>query len=167
MRCCPRCTHPAFATDRFCLHCGQFLAPARRRRWLVGGLLLLLCLAGARAGAAAGVLVSAAPEGDVAISAPSPVQPAACRFVLGFQTLHDRLPAQVGACRDDERYLPGSGETIQHTSGGLLVWRKADNGTAFTDGSQTWVLGPRGLQQRPNNRRFAWEANSGRLPVLP
>jgi hypothetical protein len=150
VRCCPRCTHPASATDCFCLHCGQFLAPARRRRWLVGGLLLLLCLAGARAGVAAGVLAGAAP----------------CHFVLGFQTLHGLMPARVGACLDDERYLATSGETIQHTSGGLLVWRKADNGTAFTDGSQTWVLGPHGLQERPNNRRFAWEANQGRLLVI-
>lgn len=171
MRCCPCCTHPSFATDRFCLHCGQLLPPARRRHWLVGGLLLLLCLASAQAGAAEGMLAGAAPMSDWATTAPFPgssgTTATACRFVHGFQTLHTLLLAQIGACQDDERYLPASGEAIQHTSGGLLVWRKADNGTAFTDGAQTWLLGPHGLQQRPNNQRFAWEANGERLPVIP
>ena len=41
--------------------------------------------------------------------------------------------------------------------GGLLVWRKADNFTAFTDGGTTWVNGPNGLQSRPNGERFSWE----------
>src|SRR5439155_10452091 len=39
----------------------------------------------------------------------------------------------------------------------LLVWRKADNFTAFTDGYRTWVQGPFGLQKRLNTERFAWE----------
>jgi len=26
----------------------------------------------------------------------------------------------------------------------VLVWRKADNRTAFTDGYRTWINGPRG-----------------------
>jgi hypothetical protein len=166
---CPRCTHLAFATDRFCLHCGRPFRSAARR-WLVGGLLLLTCLLGARAGAPS-LLAAATPSAaSPTVAAPTPVRVAAppgCRFTLGFKTLHDLLPARVGACRDDEQFQPLSAEAVQHTSGGLLVWRKADNGTAFTDGSQTWLLGPYGLQQRPNNRRFAWESNRQHLPVLP
>ena len=50
---------------------------------------------------------------------------------------------------------------------GLLVWRKADNHTAFTDGYRTWVDGPKGVQKRLNTQRFAWEANPEDLPLAP
>ena len=53
------------------------------------------------------------------------------------------------------------GEVLQYTTGGALIWRKADNWTGFTDGSRTWVLGPRGLQQRLSRQRFRWEATPG------
>ncbi len=39
----------------------------------------------------------------------------------------------------------------------MLVWRKADNRTAFTDGHRTWINGPDGLVERLNTERFAWE----------
>lgn len=77
------------------------------------------------------------------------------------------MPARVGVCLDNEQFRASRAESVQHTSAGLLVWRKVDNGTAFTDGSQTWLLGPHGLQVRPNDRRFAWEADRQRLPLLP
>ena len=48
---------------------------------------------------------------------------------------------------------------LQQTTGGLLVWRKADNWTAFTDGYRTWINGPNGLVQRLNTERFEWEAD--------
>ena len=175
MRRCSRCTHPAFRTDRYCLSCGHpFGASPGHWRWLAGGLLLLLCAAGAKAGGLAWapaaavhadtpVPIASASKANV-VAAPTPAAP--CSFVLGFKALHDLLPARIGVCRDNERYDPTSGEAIQHTSGGLLVWRKADNGTAFSDGSQTWVLGPLGLQRRPNGRRFRWEANPTHLPVI-
>jgi hypothetical protein len=38
-----------------------------------------------------------------------------------------------------------------------MVWRKADNWTAFTDGSTTWISGPNGVQERGNDQRFPWE----------
>jgi hypothetical protein len=82
----------------------------------------------------------------------------ACRFVLGFATLADALPA-VGACLDDQQFA-ANGNAIQHTTGGLLVWRKADNWTAFTDGYRTWINGPSGIQQRLNTQRFVWEAQA-------
>ena len=176
MRRCSRCTHPAYRTDRYCLNCGQPLGPSHSRwHWLAGSLLLLLCAVGTKAGGLArapdnGTMhaeASASPASAptthavAAGSVPSP-----CRFVLGFKALHDLMPARIGVCRDNEQYDPTSGDALQHTSGGLLVWRKADNGTAFTDGSRTWVLGPRGLQQRPNGRRFGWETNPSHLPVI-
>ena len=136
--------------------------------WLVGGLLLVVCLLGAgvpvrqAAATIAGTSASAAAAGQVlAASATS------CRFVLGFKRLHDLMPARVGACLDNEQFRSSRAESVQHTSAGLLVWRRADNGTAFTDGSKTWLLGPHGLQVRPNDRRFAWEADRQRLPLLP
>jgi hypothetical protein len=88
-----------------------------------------------------------------------------CHFQLGFATLQALIPAAVGDCLDDEAYS-ANGDSLQHTSNGLLVWRKSDNFTAFTDGYYTWVNGPTGLQVRLNNTRFVWEANPAGLPVV-
>ena len=91
-------------------------------------------------------------------------QTPACRFVLGFAALRDLVGAEkVGACLEDEHFNPANGNAEQRTSGGLLVWRKIDNFTAFTDGATSWINGPNGLQSRPNGERFAWE----RDPVSP
>jgi hypothetical protein len=92
---------------------------------------------------------------------------AGCRFVLGFATLHDLIPGIVGACLENEHHNPANGDALQATTNGLLVWRKADNFTAFTDGFRTWVNGPYGLQQRLNRQRLAWEWNPDGLPVTP
>ena len=94
-------------------------------------------------------------------------QAANCGFVLGFATLHALIPQHVGACLDNEQHNPANGDGLQHTTGGLLVWRKADNHTAFTDGATTWVNGQHGLQERQNSQHFAWEtAGSGAGPQL-
>jgi hypothetical protein len=45
-----------------------------------------------------------------------------------------------------------------------MVWRKADNWTAFTNGHRTWVNGPFGVMERPNEERFEWEAGSAASP---
>src|SRR5215218_7856085 len=82
-----------------------------------------------------------------------------CGFVLGFKALHDLIPEVVGSCLEEQRTDPASGDAVQHTTNGLLIWRKADNWTAFTDGSTTWVNGPAGLQARPNGERFPWEGS--------
>lgn len=89
-----------------------------------------------------------------------------CGFVLGFATLHDLSPSVVGDCVDDEGHNPDIGDALQHTTGGLLVWRKADNFTAFTDGVSSWVNGPDGVQRRTNSQRFSWEANPEGLPLV-
>src|SRR6266542_1417260 len=58
-----------------------------------------------------------------------------CDFVLGFAALRALLgPAVVGDCLENERFNPANQNAEQQTTGGLLVWRKADNWTAFTDG---------------------------------
>ncbi len=79
-----------------------------------------------------------------------------CAYVLGFRTLHDALPGAIGGCLDNQAFA-ANGDALQHATGGLLVWRKTDNWTAFTDGYRTWVNGPFGLQQRLNTDRFSWE----------
>jgi hypothetical protein len=94
-------------------------------------------------------------------------QQSACGFVLGFESLHDLVPERVGECVANETHNPQNGDGLQQTTGGLLVWRKVDNWTAFTDGSQSWVNGPLGLQQRPNDTRLFWESNPDGLPISP
>ena len=96
----------------------------------------------------------------VSITAASPpVKAEGCQFVLGFKALHDLIPSTVGDCVTDEYHNPANGDGLQETVGGLLVWRKADNWTAFTDGYRTWINGPYGLQQRLNTERFSWEVD--------
>jgi hypothetical protein len=83
-----------------------------------------------------------------------------CIFKLGFQTLHELIPGIVGACTENEHQDRGTGNTIQATTNGLLVYRKTDNWTAFTDGGTTWINGPNGVESRPNGRRFCWEPDA-------
>lgn len=90
-----------------------------------------------------------------------------CSFTLGFAALRDTIPDEVGNCLDDELHDAHTGDALQHTTTGLLVWRKSDNWTAFTDGFQSWVNGPLGLQQRLNDQRFSWEANPDHLAIVP
>jgi hypothetical protein len=80
-----------------------------------------------------------------------------CTFELGFRVLHDLIPNVVGACVTNEQHNAENGDGLQFTTNGLLVWRKADNWTAFTDGYRTWINGPLGLQSRLNTERFSWE----------
>ena len=80
----------------------------------------------------------------------------ACQFVLGFKTLHEMAPNDIGDCQDNQGFAP-NGDAQQHTTKGLMAWRKADNWTAFTNGYQTWINGPDGLAIRLNTDRFPWE----------
>jgi hypothetical protein len=80
-----------------------------------------------------------------------------CKFQLGFGDLYALIPGPVGLCLEDQRSA-ANGDALQRTTGGLLVWRKADNWTAFTDGYWTWINGPDGLVSRLNTERFPWES---------
>lgn len=88
---------------------------------------------------------------------PSSGVAADCQFVLGFKAIRDMIPGIVGECLENEHFNVANGDSLQRTSGGLLVWRKIDNWTAFTNGYETWVNGPNGLQKRLNTERFSWE----------
>src|SRR5689334_10997589 len=81
------------------------------------------------------ILLNAAPFG----AAPAAAQ-AGCQFKLGFATLRSMIGAAVvGSCLEDEHFNPANGNAEQRTANGLMVWRKADNWTAFTNGSTTWL----------------------------
>ena len=105
---------------------------------------------------------------SMALVVARPVAPAqadsGCGYVLGFAALHALAPVAVGDCLDNQAYA-ANGDALQHTANGLLVWRKADNFTAFTNGALTWVNGPFGIEQRGNDERFSWEANPDGLPL--
>ncbi len=95
-------------------------------------------------------------------------------FILGFEALAKRIPEVVGEPLENERHNPDNGDGLQVTTRGLMVWRKADNWTAFTDGDRTWINGPNGLQERGNDERFPWELGApavhdirGALPIAP
>lgn len=106
-----------------------------------------------------------------------------CQYILGFKALHDLIPGEIGGCLDNQAFA-ANGDAIQHTwgkvvgdptdpgaradgalHGGILVWRKADNWTAFTNGFLSWVNGPYGIQVRLNSQRFSWEPNPDKLDI--
>ncbi len=82
----------------------------------------------------------------------------AAEFRLGFAAMASQLGATTGVPMENEHYGP-NGDSLQLTTTGLMVWRKADNWTAFTDGCRSWVSGPHGVQERGNDERFQWEAD--------
>jgi hypothetical protein len=106
--------------------------------------------------ASAALLFSAAAPA-LAQSAPAAPASSSCQFVLGFKTLHDMDADDVGDCVDNQSFV-ANGDAQQHTTKGLMTWRKADNWTAFTNGYMTWIDGPDGLVSRLNSDRFPWEA---------
>jgi hypothetical protein len=85
-------------------------------------------------------------------------------FKLGFKALADQIPVIVGRPLEKEHYS-ASGDSLQLTTDGLMVWRKADNWTAFTNGWWTWVNGPNGLESRLNTERLPWERGASRLSM--
>ncbi len=91
----------------------------------------------------------------------SPAQAAApnCQFSAGFKDLHDMDPNDIGDCTENQTTM-SNGDAQQHTTKGLLVYRKADNWTGFTNGAYTWLKGPSGIAFRANDYRFPWEASS-------
>ena len=55
-------------------------------------------------------------------------QEKACQYILGFETLHDLAPSAVGECLDSQAFA-ANGDAQQHTTHGLLAWRKAGTST--------------------------------------
>jgi beta propeller repeat protein len=116
-----------------------------------------------RAGRISGGQAAATPtSGTGAPPVGPPAQTGPCGFQLGFKLLRDQISSTVGDCLENEWHNAENGDALQRTTGGLMVWRKADNWTAFTNGSITWLNGPCGLQTRPNQGPFfAWEGRPG------
>src|SRR5450756_1909281 len=85
-------------------------------------------------------------------------------FKLGFAALAGQIPGVVGTPVENEYFNLSNGNSEQHTTKGLMVWRKADNWTAYTDGYMTWVNGPAGVQSRLNTERFPWESDGRPAP---
>jgi hypothetical protein len=121
------------------------VTPIDYRIWLAGGAILWPASGAAPAGAASPA------------AGASPVAPS-CAFRLGFARLASLLGDVVGSCTEDEHTDPVTGDSLQRTTTGLLVWRREDNVTAFTDGYRTWLNGPLGLQERLNSEHFDWES---------
>lgn len=88
------------------------------------------------------------------------------RFQLGFATMASQVPDVVGTPIENEHHS-ANGDGLQLTTTGLMVWRKADNWTAFTNGSMTWVNGPYGVQERSNDARFPWEYDDRGQQIAP
>jgi len=109
------------------------------------------------------VLLLVLPVGARAQQPPRP-----CQYIRDFKRLHDLAPDSIGACTS-RRVFAANGDVLQYTANGLIVRRKADNWTAFTDGHITLIDGPRGLLSRANDDRFAWEhdAATSRPEDLP
>ncbi len=87
-------------------------------------------------------------------------------FRFGFKALADQIPSVVGDPLEDE-HGTANGDVIQRTTNGLMVWRKADRWTTFTNGGITWILGPFGLQSRANGDLFPWEQPSAGPEPVP
>ena len=120
----------------------------------------------------AGGVAAAATIGIAALPQMTFAQTTGCQYILGFATLHNLIPQQVGNCIDNQAFA-ANGDALQHTTGvngggGLLAWRKADNWTAFTDGYRTWINGPTGLVNRLNSGPlFPWENPTPPAPPAP
>jgi phosphohistidine phosphatase SixA len=102
----------------------------------------------------------------VGVAAPAQAQPS-CDLSQGFATMRDLVgTAVVGECRENERQNPGNGNAEQRTANGILVYRALDGRLLFLDGSRTWINGPNGLVDRPNNQRFPWEGDRQVIEAL-
>ena len=98
----------------------------------------------------------------VLLALPAVAAAAECELAPGFAVLRDLIaaaegPDKVGTCVEDAHTNPENGDTLQRTTGGLLVLRQSDYRAAFTDGYRTWINTPDGLQSRGNAEHFDWE----------
>lgn len=99
-------------------------------------------------------------------SAPALAQ-SSCGFQGGFATIATAIPSNVGACIDNPTTNTDTGDSVQHATGGVFVYRKADNSTSFSDGSTTWLIDQNGnVVSRPANQAFSWEFNPDGYPPV-
>src|SRR3712207_652766 len=82
------------------------------------------------------------------------------QFSAGFADLRNQVgPDIVGDCLDNEQRDLVAGTVRQHTTGGELAWNEVSGATSFTNGHETWLIGPHGLQRRLSAERFSWESD--------
>jgi zinc/manganese transport system substrate-binding protein len=99
--------------------------------------------------------------------APVLAQTSSCSVQGGFAIIAAASPSNVGQCLDNPTMNTDTGDSIQHTLGGVFVYRKADNSTSFSDGTTTWLLDPSGnVVNRPADQAFAWEFNPDGWPQV-
>ena len=80
-----------------------------------------------------------------------------CSILPSLASLRTRIgPNLVGECVEDA-LVPVGADARQRTTGGELIWRRADARASFTDGHETWLEGPDGIVRRHNHERYAWE----------
>jgi hypothetical protein len=80
-----------------------------------------------------------------------------CTILPQFADLRAAVGAgAVGACTEAAR-TTAEGDVRQRTTGGELVLRATDRRALFSDGTDTWVVGPHGVRRRPNGEHFFWE----------
>jgi len=72
-------------------------------------------------------------------------------------------PSLVGECVEDALFAADADAT-QRTTNGKLIWRRADERAAFTDGADTWLDGPNGIVRRHSHERYAWEPDEAAGP---
>jgi phosphohistidine phosphatase SixA len=90
-----------------------------------------------------------------------------CEFVLGFADMYVLVgPATVGNCVENERFVAGNGNAEQRTTNGILVFSGLDRMMRFIGSERTWIIGPDGLVERPNNQRFEWEGDRQLVEAL-
>jgi phosphohistidine phosphatase SixA len=81
-----------------------------------------------------------------------------CQFVFGFEEMRNVMGAdRVGECIEDERHIAGNGNSEQRTTRGMLVLSALDSRVRFVTPERTWLNGPTGLVDRPNDQRLEWE----------
>lgn len=104
-------------------------------------------------GVPAGQATGAQPSGS-----PAPAQN--CQYVFGFDDMQKLAGKdRVGDCVEDERHIAGNGNSEQRTTKGLLVLSALDNRVRFISNDRTWLNGPSGLVDRPNDQRLDWEGD--------
>jgi hypothetical protein len=89
--------------------------------------------------------VSGAAQPTAAISMPPAAAPHCAseqvpRFILGFARLKQRLGQTMGEALECEHPNPANGDTLQQTTTGLAVFRRASGELQFTDGWRHWAL---------------------------
>jgi hypothetical protein len=85
--------------------------------------------------------VAPPPKADVVVT-PSAVPP---HFAFGFAALKAELGATMGDPVDVEQQASDTGDALQQTTTGLVVYRAGTNTPIFTDGYRHWALTARGL----------------------